>query len=225
MIKNINKIIILPIIISFIAILVFAWNEPISQMPSSVLTPINTSSNKQIKNGEIGATNFVDTDNPNFFVNPNGYSYIKDLEISNIFKMPTYTSTNTLPACNDQNQGYMIFLQDNLKIMACINNAQTALGGDGGNIIVRENETTCPNGYHILIKHWTPAHCGPGERCFDWAYSCNHMPCECSTSAAWGTVAPACSYSPHSASCAKCSCVPIANCQSLTYDGVICERD
>ena len=68
MIKNINKIIILLAIILFIAILVFAWNEPISQMPSSVLTPINTSSNKQIKNGEIGATNFVDTDNPNFLL-------------------------------------------------------------------------------------------------------------------------------------------------------------
>jgi hypothetical protein len=224
MIKNINKIIILLAIILFIAILVFAWNEPISQMPSSVLTPINTSSNKQIKNGEIGATNFVDTDNPNFFVNPNGYSYIKDLEINNIFKMPTYMSTNTLPTCNDQNQGYMIFLQDNLKIMACINNAWTALGGEGGNIVVRESETTCPNGYHILIRHWTSKRCA-GDRCYSWAQSCNSLPCECSTSAAWGSVAPTCTYSHHNPDCARCSCVPVNYCQSSTYDGVICERD
>jgi hypothetical protein len=60
------------IIMSVIAgYLAFAWTEPTAAPPgANVSAPINVGTTTQHKAGEIGATRFVDTTNPSWFVSP-----------------------------------------------------------------------------------------------------------------------------------------------------------
>lgn len=76
-----KKILIIPF--SILAVLltsyvVFGWSEP-TTMPSTYTAPINTGPTSQTKIGEIGASSFIDAEDPNFYVNPDGLTKIFEL--------------------------------------------------------------------------------------------------------------------------------------------------
>jgi len=55
------------------AAIIYAWTEPSQPPPlGNVAAPLNVGTTPQTKLGEISATIFRDTDNPNYFINPSG---------------------------------------------------------------------------------------------------------------------------------------------------------
>lgn len=62
-----------------------AWQEPGQEAPEgNVNTPINTGSLPQSKTGRISATEFYDTNDPNYYLNPNGDSKLSgNLNVGN----------------------------------------------------------------------------------------------------------------------------------------------
>jgi len=67
------------IAISLTSYMVFGWSEPITTMPGSYSIPINTSATSQTKAGEIGASSFIDADDPHYYINPSGLTKISGL--------------------------------------------------------------------------------------------------------------------------------------------------
>ena len=60
-----------------IAFYIVAWQEPTATPPGgNVATPINTGSTAQSKSSRISATEFYDSDNPSYYINPSGDSVI-----------------------------------------------------------------------------------------------------------------------------------------------------
>lgn len=56
--------------------IVYSWTEPTTIMPNAYTTPLNTSSNAQVKVGDLGASSFIDADNSNYYINPSGDSVV-----------------------------------------------------------------------------------------------------------------------------------------------------
>ena len=75
------------LILSFAAgVFIFAWTEPsLSPPEGNVPTPINVGAEPQAKAGRISATEFGDSNNPSYFLNPEGNSLLGGM-----------TETNTL---------------------------------------------------------------------------------------------------------------------------------
>ena len=67
------------IAISLTSYMVFGWSEPTTTMPGSYSIPINTSATAQTKAGEIGASSFIDADDPSYYINPSGITKLSGL--------------------------------------------------------------------------------------------------------------------------------------------------
>jgi len=77
--------------------IVYSWTEPTTTMPSTYTTPLNTSGTAQFKTGELGASSFSDTDNPDYYLNPSGNSVVSG----------TITVDRPIEADNVATKGYV----------------------------------------------------------------------------------------------------------------------
>ena len=56
--------------------LVYSWSEPVTEMPGTYSSPINTSGTAQTKSGDLSATSFIDSNDSNYYLNPSGNSVV-----------------------------------------------------------------------------------------------------------------------------------------------------
>lgn len=85
------------IVCFFLGSYLFAWQEPSQEAPEgNVSTPLNTGSLPQSKSGRISATEFYDSNDPNYYLNPSGESKVLgNLMVGNtILKSDGSVSTN-----------------------------------------------------------------------------------------------------------------------------------
>ena len=94
------SIILVVIIMSFLTAYVFGWVEPTAPAPGgNVAPPLNTGSDTQSKTGILAATQFNDSNDSSYLLDPDVTSYLKHLELAT----DCWTSGNTFQSlgCGD----------------------------------------------------------------------------------------------------------------------------
>jgi len=152
--------------------LVYSWNEPVTEMPGTYSSPINTSGTAQTKTGELTVPIIYDSEGGrNYYLNPSGNSKISsitsDLSIQDIDSRDTKTLVT---------KEYLDFSLSELdQTITQTSNMFYVSGGVN---------PTCPEGTTLFEKKWLPRTCSEGIAFYTGSCSAGCMGF-CSVTTTW----------------------------------------